>query len=76
MDNYDDVSTDENVLIFNVPDEVLERVGVFRHTGRDCAEAPDDTGPECHQRRGNRDAGRLSGGCRTGCHYGLTDGSP
>ena len=26
MDRYDDVTTDENVLIFNVPDEALERV--------------------------------------------------
>src|SRR5262245_55912749 len=25
MDKYDDASTDENVLIFNVPDEALER---------------------------------------------------
>ena len=26
MDRYDDVTTDENVPIFNVPDEALERV--------------------------------------------------
>ena len=25
MDRFDDVSTDENILIFNVPDDALER---------------------------------------------------
>ena len=25
MDKYDDISTDENILILNVPDDVLER---------------------------------------------------
>jgi len=27
MDRIDDVSTEENILVFNAPDEALERAG-------------------------------------------------
>jgi hypothetical protein len=29
MDQYDDTGTDENVLVFNVPDDALERAAVL-----------------------------------------------
>jgi hypothetical protein len=29
MDQYDDTSTDENVLVFNVPDDALERAAAL-----------------------------------------------